>query len=775
MSSDFFKLGGSSLPHACGIPMLDVQGGRQLTATSSAFQERCISPSFVPLLKEMIPRHDTALGFGGSWFWNCYLNALHGEDVFLDLKGTGVNLSEDSLDTQVALRRKLASAEDAKRLAAATEHCSAKVEALCALCLSVVLHVSHRPMLEREQGPQALVLCATKDQCDELYALLDRFGSALHLVSHNLFGAYPPMPSEKRADIVVGTLPLWESVARLSPLAALDGLEEILYQVSHNSRWTSSSTRWRPYSLDFVTQLVFLDLDLQHALGYGPMLQRLFVGHKRPVIAGLQRAKTKAPQGGREGGTTSSGLPHRCQMYCLVGGGCKQGKKLFETLRVSRERRGDGTARREVVRIALRDTLPQADVSEEHAIGAPRKRRRDEDEDDVAVCEAPAAALPRLVVHNALSHSRLMLDAAAFDEFAVETKRRAQSFWSRFEAAPSSAADGEGGVGSVVDVQLAYGCIDSDCCTATNARTWFVAETLAIVTPVGDGATHPTRTALLMRHLDDELSGQIFDGSVVQCFLQRGAMTRVAAGAVMLHSVFSATARSISQEPLFLRLVGEEGAAEEAGNATGNADTDQGTVNARTHRARLRQRAQEASSAVKGTTSFPLHKFLALSEVELWRTVLVFRQIAPSLSVFCDAQSDAKPTALLYLEECCQYGKVVSYFIFEQRYGGNEERGCVHFFVEFAAHEAAAEAARQFSLRFTSGGNEAENHVRVKLFSNELYYEGVAVEAQKQRGAAGDGGATRNHSTTTTNNDLDDGDEDDEDEDDLMGVSLLGE
>ncbi|ESL07389.1 hypothetical protein TRSC58_04921 [Trypanosoma rangeli SC58] len=768
MSGVSFKLCSSLPTHACGIPTLDVQGGRQLTATSLDFQERCISPSFIPILKEMIPRYDTALGFGGSWFWNCYLHALHGDDIFLDLKGTGVSLSEDLLDAQVFLRRKLASSEAEKQFAAATEHCCAKVEVLCALCLSVVLHVSHQPMLEREQGPQVLVLCATKGQCDELYVLLDRFGSALHLVTHNLFGAYPPMPSEKRADIVVGTVPLWESVAQLSPLTVLDGLEEILHQVSRNPWWTASS-RWRSYSMDFVTQLVFVDLDLQNALGYGPMLQRLFAAHKRSVVAGSRQAKNKTPHGGRDGGATSSRLPQRCQMYCLVGG-CKQGKELFETLLVSRDRRVDSTVRREMVRIALKQALLHADSNGERAASASRKRGRDEHGDGIGVEGESVREHSRLMVHNALSHSRLMLDVTAFDEFAAETKRRANSFWSRFEAT-SILTDSERGMRSVVDVQLAYGCMRFDRCAANNTRMWFVAETVAIITPVGDGTTHPSRTALLMRHLEDELSGQIFDGSVVQCFLHRGAMGRVAAGAVMLHSVFSATARSISQDPLFLRLASEEDVADEEGSLPGKADTDQDTVDTRTRRARLRQRAQESSSSVKWTSSFPLHKFLALSEVQSWRTVLAFRQIAPNISVFCDTQSTAKPTALLYLEECCQYGKVVSYFIFEQRRGGKEGKGCVHFFVEFVTHEAATEAARQFLLRFTGEGNEAENHVRVNLFPNELYYEGVAVEVQKQQGVTVDGCTMRNNDTTTN----EDKDDDDDDEDDFMGVSLLGE
>ncbi|EKG07060.1 hypothetical protein TCSYLVIO_001813 [Trypanosoma cruzi] len=760
MTGVFFKSCDSPPANACGIPMVDVQGGCQLLTKSQVCQQNCISPSFIPILKEMIPRYEAMLGFGGSWFWNCYLNALHGEDIFLDLKGTGVSLSEDSLDAQVSLRRKLTSLDDAKMFEVAAEHCCSKVEALCAMCLSIVLHVSHRPMLESEQGPQALVLCATKDQCDELYVLLDRFGSALHLVTHNLFGAYPPMPSGKRADIVVGTVPLWESVAKLSLLGTLDGLEEILYQVSHDSRWTASSTRWRPYSLDFVVQLFFVDLDLQHALGYGPMLQRLFMEHKRPVLPGPKPVRNKILHGTRHGSISFSGLPQRCQMYCLVGG-CGKGKDLFEILLALRDRRGDGRNKNEVVRISMKQPLVHSDKNGELVTDAPRKRVRDDHDHGVAIEKESKREYPRLVVHNALSHSRLMLDAAAFEEFAAETKRRAQNFWSRFEAT-SSPNENENHRTFVIDVQLAYLCIGPDQFSVKNERTWFMAETVAIITPIGDGAAHPSRTALLMRHLEDELSGQIFDGSVVQCLFQRGSIDRVASGAVLLNCVFSATAKSISQEPLFLRFATEDEEVKEEGGEAKKENTDLEMVDTLANLTHLRQLAQEASSEVEGASSFPLHKFLAVSRCQSRRTVLSFRQIAPTISLFCDAQSNSKSMALLYLEECCQYGKVVSYFIFGQRRGGKDGKGCVHFFVEFAGHEGAAEAVRQFSLRFASEGKETENHMRVKLFPNELYYEGVTAELQKRRGKTGKIDDTSDYIS-------------DSDDDEFMGVSLLGE
>lgn len=751
MSGLFSKICDLEPNDACNVPMLNVQSERQFTTASSEFLERHISPSFIPLLREMIPRGDAMLGFGGCWFWNCYLHALSGEDILVDLNGTGVSLSEDSLDAQVSLRRKLVSSDGVQQFGIAVEHCSSKIEVLCAMCLSLVLHISQHPMLESEQGPQALVLCATKDQCDEVYTLLDRFGAALHLVTHNLFGAYPPMPSGKRADIVVGTVPLWESVAQLTPLAAHEGLETILDQVSGDSRRTASSTRWRPYSLGFVVQLVFLDLDLQYALGYGSMLQRLFLGHRRSALPALRQSECKIGQ--KHGPVIFSGLPHKCQLYCLIDGS-KKGRELFYALRESRDRRGDGKSNKELARIALRHTpLPCDKLDNERRVIFPCKRKRDEKDTDsckVVAGKHSSQQCPRLFVHNALSHSRLMLDATAFEDFAAETKRRALRFWSRFEGASCSTTGGNDAA-SVIDVQLVYRCQCSEENFQDDAKVWCVAETVAVITPIGDGAMLPSRTALLMQHLEDELSGQIFDGSVVQCICQCATMEHVAPNLLTMHAVFAMTAKSISQAPLFMRLTNESDSEGE------NVDLDHNLAVTLKHCARLRQLAVEASSNVKESVGFPFHRFLPDVTCQLWRTVLVFRRIAPNISLFCDAQNGTKPTALSYLEECCQYGKVVSYFIHEQQRDKEDGGGCVHFFVEFETHEGAKEAVRQFAPRFMGEGAGAEDHTRVKLFSNSLYYEGVAAEIGKKQTVAGDS---------------DDGDDGDED---FIVVSLLGE
>ncbi|ORC85260.1 uncharacterized protein TM35_000361200 [Trypanosoma theileri] len=749
------------------VPLLDVQSVRQFKISSSDVLGKYISPSFVSVLKEMIPLNDNALGYGGSWFWSCYFHALYGEDVLLDLSGTGVSLSEDSLDSQISLRQRLASTTDTGHLGVAIEHCCSKIETLCAVALSLVLHVSHQPMLEDNQGPQALVLCATKEQCDEVYALVDRFGAALHLVTHNLFGAYPPMPAGRRADIVIGTLPLWESVAQVEPLASHDGLEEILYQVSDDARWTASSTRWRPYSLDFVAQLVLIDLDLQHALGYWPMVRRLFAEHKRSSLNPLKHMTGMNKNGNKTNTISVSGLPEGFQMYCLVGE-CRKGAELFTKLRALYERRGNGKNNGDVSRIALRlEHLQQDKVNGENVNNHSRKRRRNDDDDDddddhtdvatATTCnDHSSTQYPRLVIHNALSHSRLLLDASAFEDFATETRRLAQSFWSRFEATSCSATD-EVCVEAVVSVQLAYGCRPMTRDITGENKPWCINETVAVITPINAGARHPSRAGLLIRHLEDELSGQIFDGSVVQCLSHSHELACVDQSLVTLQGVFAATANSLMQKPIFVLL--------------DNVERDM--AEALTHRAHLRQLVTEVSSKNNEKINFPLHKFLSNVPQQPWRTVLAFRNIAPNISVFCDSANGAKPTALLYLEECCQYGKVVSYFVYEQRHYGKDGENCVHFFVEFATREGAKEAVRQFSLRFASESQNKEGSTRVKLFSNELYYEGAESELRRRQsinnGAGNDTMGDRGTEVKNNSND------DDIDEDDFIDVSLLAE
>ncbi|KAG8342599.1 hypothetical protein ERJ75_000834100 [Trypanosoma vivax] len=737
----------------CDVPMLSVQSERQFTTKSSAeVMKKFISPSFTPILSELIPHSTASLGFGGGWFWSCYLHALHGEDIFIDIVGTGVSLSEDPLNAQVLLRQRSSLGGKNSANEIALEHCSSKLETLCAVCVSVVLHVAQQPMLEDGEGPQALVLCATKDQCDEVYALMDRFGAALHLVTHNLFGAYPPMPVGRRADIVIGTPPLWESVASLKSSSTHTGLEEILNHISQGSRWATSSTRWRPYSLNFVAQFVLVDLDLQYALGYLPTLKRLFMSKKTP---GLPVANSSSLQQNQGNPPTYSqmGLPRDCQMYCVLNG-LDTSRELFSTLRTLRNDPTYPGSMFGLACIGLRlESVNQNDFIDGVQVCSSRKRTRD--------CDGPTCGGSQvgneqhyLIIHDALSHSRLLADLNAFGELVVEVERRANAFFARFEVLPEtdSKVDSVASMSSeaVIDVRLAFVCRPAGESSAVGAEMWLVRETVAVVRPVNAGAVHSSRAALLMQHLEDELSGQIFDGSVVRCLHCCFSLNEVARNSVLNHDIFTATAMALSQEPLFLDL---EGCA--AGAKIRNEAPE--------HLAHLRDVAVQTSRRSSDKGCFPLHKFLSQAPCQSGRSVIVFRCIAPSVPALCEGADAAKPIALLYLEECCQYGKVISYFVYEQPGAGDDGDKRVHFFVEFETAEGATEAVRQFSLRLANEPQFGERAVRVKLFSNSLYYEGAAAQLRLQ---------FCEHETLcgpTSGPVLSD------DDDDLMNISLLAE
>lgn len=78
-----------------------------------------------------------------------------------------------------------------------------KVDQWLGVLWSLGVHVTKQPMLEHHCGPSALVLCATLDQCDEVAWLLEPVAKKLNLVVHNMVDAFPLMPENRRADIVV--------------------------------------------------------------------------------------------------------------------------------------------------------------------------------------------------------------------------------------------------------------------------------------------------------------------------------------------------------------------------------------------------------------------------------------------------------------------------------------------------------------------------------------------------------------------------------------------
>ena len=78
-------------------------------------------------------------------------------------------------------------------------------ELFVAVAVSLCLHVSVQPMLEYNQGPQALFLTSSMMQCYEVCEVLHPLAAILHLVVHNAFAGFPVVEQSRRPDIVVGT------------------------------------------------------------------------------------------------------------------------------------------------------------------------------------------------------------------------------------------------------------------------------------------------------------------------------------------------------------------------------------------------------------------------------------------------------------------------------------------------------------------------------------------------------------------------------------------
>ncbi|KAG5511169.1 hypothetical protein JKF63_07111 [Porcisia hertigi] len=836
-----------------------------------ASKEECaqlISSSFRPIIEKVLPLPASACGSGaavcgGSWFWEMYRHALFGENIVAHLGGTGISLAEDPLNAQVELRLKMCS-EDAAALPTHHRtktflHGSVKLEVVYALALSVALHVAKQPLLEHGEGPQALVLCATKDQCDELAYVLNEFCASLHLVVHNLFEPYPPMPADKRAEVVVATPPLWESLAkydqypdpaRLGSASQHEGLEDLLVRVEGEGQLppTYDLTRWRPYSLTHVAQLVVFDVELHINMGFGALLLRI-----------LRPPQEPSPSLCKSMGSSGTGkLALSCQLYVIVGGDrfavdADAVHSLLDAVRAGgRLRFNDGTAE-----LSLATSFPAQDSDEGSCAplshGA-RKRRREEDR----VCNHHGQGSPDknnttaspcgdgtpfegVLIRRALSHARLLADFTAFTDFVSRVVEEASTFWESFESgicddagthrtqSPASAYlttggsnDDAGNAGqfptSAVSssflrcarVELALLCAYSACLDSQSrpavSEAYRAQEVCVWVHPALSSPTSlSSRLTLLFQHLNDRLNGELFDGSVVQCVLASDAerlpftLSPIAGSAadgegsrlVLQQELFRYGPSFI--QPALLSIARKSGEAAAAATAARNAE-----------RMETLSVVEKVTAVNKGAEASPgyvpkccflstlphagqsasslLSSAVPPSDVS---TVLVLRDIAPSRLALCGGETtinsqvhfagEIKPLALYLLEECCQYGRVLSYYAYEAPLtaaiidaledgqdacgSGVEEglaaqaetamdrkkplvsggqRASVSLFIEFASADAAVEAVRLISRRFAPQHEQLQSNgapvglPRARLFTNCTYYEGVLQELSSE-------------------------------------------
>ncbi|KPI87616.1 hypothetical protein ABL78_3273 [Leptomonas seymouri] len=829
----------------CDLMVSSHQGRSRGQASEEEFTS-LVSSSFQQIIRDALPYPQpfstTSSTPGGIWFWEIYRHALFGENVIVNLGGTGISLTEDFPASQAELRVKACaeyvpvSARSRHLLA----HGAAKLEVLYALSLTVALHVAKQPVLEHAQGPRAVVLCATHSQCTEFAAILDLFCPLLHLVVHNLFEGYPSLPADKRADVVVGTPPLWESVSQLGggssiinvdAAAHFGGLEDLLLDVEGDGQLppTYNLSRWRPYKLTYVEQLVLFDVELQVNMGFGPILQHL-VDEQDALTSSCKtykevRAKRR--------------LPLSCQQYVVVGGDrfCVHDDAVELLLKEVRKGgwtlANDGTAEMALSSVHARcKGDPLLKRFREEAAGTEEQQtsiRRTEDSEggqrghSVAAINStqmlpgtllPSEGLDGLFIRSALSHAKLITDFEAFTDFTQRLIDVAEEFWLQFEGiargerdvaavigGASDAADANARlskkpsamVSRVLKVDLALVCVKLEAvdppkrgvCEHSSIAASHRAQELGIwahPAPTADSA-YSSRFVLLFKHLSDHFNGELFDGSIVQCVLAEDIprlpyslhplnVSSAPAVGLLFNAAFTYGENLL--QPVLLEMV-KRNTGEDAIVCAERANERLCVTLAREGRDSTQRRREEGIPfsffllpRSNSPSTLSLKSSLPVVPVDTG-TIMVLRHLFISREEACGVRavtesvtlhSAEKPFVLHVIEECCQYGRVLSYHVHEDTLESpqssftsvtsnsdrlpavadlkapeaeaavwNAHKTVLSVFVEFASADSALEAARQFAQRFAvqaAQNNQTDGHnPRVRLFRNSTYYQGV--------------------------------------------------
>ncbi|CCW71224.1 unnamed protein product [Phytomonas sp. Hart1] len=742
-----------------------------------------VSPSFIPYLETALPLKNfnpSAASFGGAWFWEGYRHALYGEDIIYDLSGTGNSLMEDSIDSQKELRKEVMLQKGLTDTSSNQQpmttdriglHSSAKLEIMYAIALSIALHVSQQPLLDQGEGPHALILCAAKYQCDEMTFILNQFCAELHLVVHNLFEPFPSMPSSQRADIVVGTAPLWDSVAELGKAWDRKGLEGIISNIYGGSPPpTYTLSKWRPYTIRNVSQLALFDLGLQINAGFGRMLVQI-----------LSPCNSNA--------APVSELPLHCQTYSVLGGDravydVDLNFMLFEILR-SRGKRN----KEKISEISLQSSI--------YFTSQIKKRPRLEKNTVQSSFSSRKILTSGLLIKNAVSFSRLLVDRNAFQDFVDGILDKATLFWDSFDVLQTveTEKDSVTVMNKRSDLHSYVKCVLVFVCTTDLETGLRVKEMCTLLIPENKGkykndmaTVKLSRFSLLFRHLEEQLNGELFDGSVVSCVNLEDSLFRnyhyefVANEDYTLDRVdlyqgyFSVL--SMAQLLLATYVVDKD---DEYLKETSSVDFFR---NNSWLLSRSNTEATFDMSKSLGNVLVCIPNYACITPVHVRHTftVVALRNLAESIKALCYSQASInnegdghvckKPFALFLLEECCQYGRVISYYCFEQNEVDHENDTCsmaptskqyeqiaednlknsfietgvrepkasivkqttpsattATLFIEFESHESALEAVRLLRVRFHSCTTEknSENFMspRVHLFRNTTYYAGV--------------------------------------------------
>lgn len=266
----------------------------------------------------------------------------------------------------------------------------AKLDAWTGVLWSVVLHTQRQPMLDHHCGPRAIILCATQAQCAEAAFLMSRLATALRLVVHNTFEQCPPMPTEKRADIVISTpLNLFQCCVLPQPQhlpnqGGADMCKASAFSAARRSLGLPlphqlGGATDKLYRLDYCTQLAVLDVDGIVQIDTGCFLEAIFA----------------AP----------SALPMACQSYFVCASDISIGvcRGLLHTRVATSVKKKDEFKRLARVGVALSGEGPCHNVGIKPSAG---KRRRSEDRSELKPQDGDVA----LVLLHCLGASQVIQD-----------------------------------------------------------------------------------------------------------------------------------------------------------------------------------------------------------------------------------------------------------------------------------------------------------------------------------------------------------------------------
>ncbi|EPY25866.1 hypothetical protein AGDE_11658, partial [Angomonas deanei] len=243
-----------------------------------------------------------------------------------------------------------------------------------------------------------------------------------------------------------------------------------------------------------------------------------------------------------------------------------------------------------------------------------------------------------------------------------------------------------------------------------------------------------SRVTVLLQHLEDSFSGRLYDNSIISCH-------RVGRGT-------PSSLRPVGKETPWTALLHQCVPVDcpvacytlcQVDSATPTEASEDLKEATRLVHQRNPTAGEMTRVEVGDATFLPLHLRSSLAAPSAFTTV-VLRRVGYELDGFLRGMP---PPLLSFLEECVQYGRVLSYYCYVEPANprgktdeslssddDDEVIPTVTLFLEFESPTAAVEAARLLQYRFTQGC--LNRWVTVKLFRTSVYHTGVCEEERKR-------------------------------------------